>query len=64
MELTIGKHKLVGSLAQIAKPLVLLEKKQAGDDSAGEMEFVVKGIIRSKYVFKSRPILALGKRKL
>ncbi len=46
--LTVGSHELQGKLVTLPQPLVATRK---GEDGA----VVVVGIVRSKYVFKTRP---------
>ena len=46
--LTIGSHELQGKLVTLPKPLLATRK---GEDGA----VVVVGVVRNKYVFKTRP---------
>lgn len=48
--LIIGSHLLTGKETDLAKPLVLLEKK-CGDKT----EYFIKTIIKKKLLFKTRP---------
>ncbi|EDV25472.1 uncharacterized protein TRIADDRAFT_55593 [Trichoplax adhaerens] len=61
----IGSHILDGKVVQIDKPLVVLEKGTLNDQSSESdmnhenknksVEYSIKGIIKTKLIFKSRP---------
>jgi chromosome transmission fidelity protein 8 len=65
--LTIGNQRLTGAVVTLPKPVAVLHKcARAGDDAAdaagdeasgfeAPVHYEVKGIVRRKLVFKSRP---------
>ena len=59
-EMTIGNSEIKGKLEKLSKPLVFTERKET---SEGGMEFNIKGVIRNKIVFNTRPTpLRFGKK--
>ncbi|KNE56835.1 hypothetical protein AMAG_02608 [Allomyces macrogynus ATCC 38327] len=53
-ELIIGHHRLHGKLVPCAKPFAVLQKSSTTDASLST-EWHVLGIVRHRYLFKSRP---------
>lgn len=58
----IGHHILYGKVANIERPLVLMEKCCCGDggirgegQEEASTEYRVRAVIRKKFVFKTRP---------
>ncbi|XP_066598651.1 chromosome transmission fidelity protein 8 homolog isoform X1 [Prorops nasuta] len=53
----IGIHILHGKEEKLSKPFALIEKRKLTNplDSRETTEYVIKGIVRKKLIFKARP---------
>ena len=69
--LIIGNHQLKGHRKSFARPIAVTKKRKFDDalqredeveDDESAVEYQVVGILRSKYVFKSRPKPITSKR--
>lgn len=58
VQLTIGYHQIEGKTVKLKKPQLILEKVLQG---SGGIEYKVVGVIKSKYLFKSRPKALISK---
>lgn len=48
--LTVGYHRIEGTTVPLTKPLAILDK-----DAADNLKYKVVGVVREKYLFKTRP---------
>jgi hypothetical protein len=48
----IGNHLLKGKITELQKPMIMTERIKKED---GEMEYVIKAVIRKKIMFINRP---------
>mmetsp|Transcript_18218 Transcript_18218/g.35790 ORF Transcript_18218/g.35790 Transcript_18218/m.35790 type:complete len:172 (+) Transcript_18218:115-630(+) len=66
--LEIGVHRLEGKVVKIPKPFAIMERVEStsSDDlpsaPAGGARFAIRGIVRQKLLFKTRPKPLVGKR--
>jgi hypothetical protein len=51
-ELQVGNHSIKGKITDLAKPLLMTEKVSLTD---GNVNFMIKAIIRKKVIFSTRP---------
>lgn len=56
--LVMGKMQLEGELVKLKKPLAIMSMVKPQD---GSTEYHVAGVVRSKVVFKTRPVPVLAK---
>eukprot|EP00877_Chromochloris_zofingiensis_P000855 jgi/Chrzof1/10770/Cz05g11170.t1 len=59
VQLTIGYHQLEGKRVPLKKPIAILEKDN--NDSSGNTKYNVVGVVRQKYLFKTRPRALISK---
>ena len=58
----IGQHEFKGEVVKLGKAFLVVEKvKGAGDDGAQSMD--VRGVVRRKLLFNSRPKVVTSKRE-
>ncbi|CAG9467702.1 unnamed protein product [Pedinophyceae sp. YPF-701] len=58
VQLTIGHHRLEGSVVQLPKPLLVMAQVLAQQGGATEYDAV--GVVRQKVVFKDRPFALIS----
>ena len=59
LQLTVGYHRLEGKLVPLRTPLAILSRHE-DEPGAPASAFVVVGIVRSKYLFKNRPLALIS----
>jgi chromosome transmission fidelity protein 8 len=58
--MTVGYHQLEGKRVPLKKPLAIMEKTEESQPEGG-VGYVVVGVIRNKYLFKTRPRAMISK---
>ncbi|PNH10246.1 Chromosome transmission fidelity protein 8 [Tetrabaena socialis] len=61
LQLTIGYHQLEGKRTLLKKPLAILGKSVGAVATGGGTSYEVLGVIRSSYLFKTRPRALISK---
>ncbi|KAL6764416.1 hypothetical protein V8C86DRAFT_2475701 [Haematococcus lacustris] len=61
IQLTIGYHQIEGKRVSLKKPFAILQRVGSVGESAADVKYEVVGVIRSKFLFKTRPTALISK---
>ncbi|KAF5843339.1 chromosome transmission fidelity protein 8 [Dunaliella salina] len=63
VRLTVGYHQLEGKRLDLKKPFAILQKQQqqSAEETGSSVSYQVAGVIKSKYLFKTRPTALISK---
>ncbi|KAJ2064559.1 Chromosome transmission fidelity protein 8 [Coemansia sp. S146] len=59
VQMLIGVHRVPGSVVPLKKPLAVLVKQPAGENSDDSTIYGIEAIIKEKFMFKMRPDVIL-----
>mmetsp|Transcript_18703 Transcript_18703/g.52565 ORF Transcript_18703/g.52565 Transcript_18703/m.52565 type:complete len:115 (-) Transcript_18703:485-829(-) len=61
VRLTVGYHQLEGKRLDLKKPFAILQKQQSVEEAGSATSYQVAGVVKSKYLFKTRPTALISK---